>query len=590
MSSSSLSRTLRTVRHLRFSQLYWRVRYRLRRRSAPVIPEPPQELELADDPPCPAPLHLPWRNSDADFVHDLERGQLDLVGHKGQIGDSPDGWHLGPCQQHRLWTITIHYHEWLYRLAKLRSEPRHDPALISELLESQLSSWLTHCPLEAPGARDLAWNSYAIATRISWWCRSHALLADEFFAARPELHSKFVRSLWQQSAFLAANLEFDLRANHLLRDVVGLAWAGRFFAGPHAHRWLQTAAKMAVQQAREQVLPDGGHFERSAYYHLHALGDLLELHGLLPDETTRQRLSDVIVSMTRFSMQTRHPGDSIPLFGDASLADAASSQDLLEALSRAAIPHDVLESRVTDNARQPGLLSYPDFGLERLSQAPWTLFFKTSGPGPSYQPGHSHADALSIEVSHGPQRVIVDPGSHSYDHDARRAYDRSSLAHNSVVIDGQDSSEVWHIFRVGRRCRARVFERSSDPQSIQVHAAHDGYRHLPGRPRHLRRVQLSEAALHIHDQIESSSPHELRGGLLIAPEWNVSASTSGWTLEQDNLRLELRLQAPDDAELSQCERPYHPSYGTEVPATRVEWCCPAASNCAVHWTLRELDG
>ena len=38
--------------------------------------------------------------------------------------------------------------------------------------------------------------------------------------------------------------------------------------------------------------------------------------------------------------------------------------------------------------------------------------------------------------------------------DERRRYDRSTAAHNTVSIDGTDSSEVWQIFRVGRRAKA----------------------------------------------------------------------------------------------------------------------------------------
>src|SRR5207248_1950066 len=118
------------------------------------------------------------------------------------------------------------------------------------------------------------------------------------------------------------------------------------------------------------------------------------------------------------------------------------------------------------------------------------LFFDAGPVGPDYQPGHAHADTLSIECSYRAERLIVDPGTFSYDRDARRNYDRSTAAHNTVSVDGQNSSEVWHIFRVGRRAYPRDVEVVLGSDSFRASASHDGYDQLPGRPRHWRQVEV----------------------------------------------------------------------------------------------------
>src|SRR5579883_3250915 len=69
-----------------------------------------------------------------------------------------------------------------------------------------------------------------------------------------EFEHDFLASLWQQASYLRDHLEWDLRANHLMRDAVGLAWAGRFFEETQAREWLQTATRLAVEQAEEQKI------------------------------------------------------------------------------------------------------------------------------------------------------------------------------------------------------------------------------------------------------------------------------------------------------------------------------------------------
>ena len=61
--------------------------------------------------------------------------------------------------------------------------------------------------------------------------RAFFLLPDDFQAAQAELVEDWLAAAWRQAEHLYGDIEWDLRANHLLRDAVGLAWAGRFFRG-----------------------------------------------------------------------------------------------------------------------------------------------------------------------------------------------------------------------------------------------------------------------------------------------------------------------------------------------------------------------
>ena len=75
--------------------------------------------------------------------------------------------------------------------------------------------------------------------------------------------------------------------------------------------------------------------------------------------------------------------------------------------------------------------------------------------GPDYLPGHAHADTLSFELSLFGQRVLVNSGTSQYEAGPERSRQRGTAAHNTVIVDGHDSSEVWAGFRVARRASSR---------------------------------------------------------------------------------------------------------------------------------------
>ncbi|MEX0742333.1 MAG: alginate lyase family protein, partial [Phycisphaeraceae bacterium] len=423
---SSAARTLRTAMHLRPAQVW----YRLGRKVGSLLPRRP--LVCPASPVPSAALFLPpdmpeagAPEGDAErWLSQMEQGTFTHLGQAQQLAtDEQMDWRLGPVSHDRLWTITLHYHAWAERLAELvaRDDQLSDRA--DAVLRRYLTDWLDHCDLEQEGAGQLAWNAYAIATRIGHWAQLwHRLGERRRQQWGDALEQRFLQSLWKQGAFLARNIEWDLRANHLMRDAVGLAWAGRFFEGDEPQRWLAAATQLAADQASEQVLPDGGHFERSPMYHLHIMEDLATLARLIEDPAVVQQLRETWQRMTTFAAWARHPDGDIPLLNDAAFNGCPS-------------PSHALKQAPTQNGGGVGGRYFEDFGLFVHHSPLWSVFFDVGPVGVDYQPGHAHADTLTFECSFQGKRLIVDPGTFAYDHDDRRAYDRSTAAHNTVCID-----------------------------------------------------------------------------------------------------------------------------------------------------------
>ncbi|MBW3541187.1 MAG: heparinase II/III family protein [Planctomycetes bacterium] len=606
MPLSHLRRFLRTVRHLRPSQVVWRGRYALARRFRPRDVPLPEDLDwsnpsalLREDFPRVPLLHR--RECDgSEVVEHLAEGEFSFLNHRERLGPPPVEWKLGPQSVNRLWTITLHYHEWAYELTRAGA-----------LFEEYLADWIERCDLATPGARHLAWNAFAVSTRISWWIRAWRELDGAWWAERPQFRTRFLQSLWRQAEFVSRHLEWDLRGNHLLRNAVGLAWAGRFFRGKRPDAWLAAATELAVAQVREQVLADGGHFERSPMYHVHIMEDVLSLALLLEDAAAQSAMRDAWLRMADWLRWVRHPDGEIPLLNDAALdAVAHPSAMLLEApallpplprggwggsrtsdaillVHRSPLDdHTPLDPPLPplskggnpewdrlDSADLPtGGRHLPDTGLVVWHDPLWSVFFDVGPVGPDFQPGHAHADTLSVECSFRGRRLFVDAGTWGYDRDERRSYDRSTAAHNTLAIDGCDSSEVWDIFRVGSRAKTHDVCVQIEPDSCEASAGHDGFSRLPGSPRHWRRVAIANGALSIIDRVEGGGAHRASGGWLLAPGWHVEAAEGGWTLRNDSgTPLAVTITSTSSITLESAPAAYHPQFGLEWTTTRLLW-------------------
>jgi hypothetical protein len=299
-------------------------------------------------------------------------------------------------------------------------------------------------------------------------------------------------------------------------------------------------------------------------YHLQVLEDLATLAALSEDRELRSAVGEKWGAAADYAAWMRHPDGGIPLFNDATL-DGSRPPEATLALGR-------LSGLEADSRPRQGPRHFADAGMVIWHGTPWSVFFDVGPVGPDYQPGHGHADTLSVECSHGGRRLYVDPGTYAYDLDARRAYDRSTAAHNTVCVDGQDSSEVWHIFRVGRRAAPLGVRVEPAAGGLRAEAAHNGYDHLPGRPRHTRRLAVAEGGpLSLSDRVEGRGEHTVEGGLLLAPDWQATPAAGGWLLQGGPARLRVQVRGPAGLGLVAEQRPYHPEFGRELQTTRLTW-------------------
>jgi uncharacterized heparinase superfamily protein len=457
---NSLARYIYTVRYLRPSQVVARAWFRLHR--------PRPDLRLAPSPRLMSGRYAAPVAPVPTLVGPDVFRFLNIERRCRAAGD----WR--PASASALWTYNLHYFDDLNARDATDRLSWH---------ASLLERWIAENP---PGS-GVGWDPYPVSRRMVNWVK---------WAARGNLLSPAcAASLAVQARWLTGRLEYHILGNHLLANAKALVHAGLYFRGAEAEQWLVRGLAIFESELPSQVLSDGGHFELSTMYHAAVLEDLLDLvnlqyaYGLKPPG---QWLA-AIERMRRWLNVMSHPDGDIAFFNDAAFGVAATPTDIEEYAARLNLPPPAEHGAP--------LVVLEASGYARAFAGPAYLICDCASVGPDYLPGHAHADTLSFELSIARCRVFVNSGTSQYGADAERQRQRGTAAHNTVVVDDQDSSEVWAAFRVARRARARLIAATSSSRSASVEASHDGYSRLPGRNTHWRRWTLDEHSLCIEDRV-----------------------------------------------------------------------------------------
>jgi uncharacterized heparinase superfamily protein len=200
-----------------------------------------------------------------------------------------------------------------------------------------------------------------------------------------------------------------------------------------------------------------------------------------------------------------------------------------------------------------------------VDRAPLYLICDVAPIGPDHLPAHAHADTLSFELSFLGQRVLVNSGTSEYGMGPERQRQRGTAAHNTVVIDGQNSSEVWAGFRVARRARVHLLRAAIGDEGVIIIAEHDGYRRLPGANIHRREWRIDASGLRVRDLIEGPfGAAECRYHLHPKIEVCRAEDPGTWLLRLAGGELQMRFDGARSVEL--LETTWHPEFGRSVPS------------------------
>lgn len=460
--------TLRTVKFLTIEQIFYRLWYRIYR--------PNVDLSAA-----------PGRRALAHWQAPIGKPDSAYAGNKfiflNRSQSNPEGINWEDPTQEKLWLYNLHYFDYLNSdlLSADKSFARH-----------LIADWIHN---NQPGT-GVGWEPYPTSLRmVNWikWCISSEC-TDPII----------LNSLAVQARWLAKNIEHHILANHLFTNAKALVFVGLFFKGNESERWLNKGILLINAELQEQILADGGHFERSPMYHdiiLEDMLDLLNLASACPSTTTSKARSlwqSSIAGMLEWMTVMTHPDGEIAFFNDSAIGIARHPLELIDYAKRLklnGVPRTSIggESRFLEAS-----------GYVRLQTKSTAVLLDIAAVGPDYQPGHAHADTLSFEMSHNAERILVNSGTSTYLDGPLRHFQRSTSAHTTVEVNSENSSEVWAGFRVARRARVGKFPVVNTQAELAVTAHHDGYCRLHPPVTHQRQWSLTDERLMITDTLQGN--------------------------------------------------------------------------------------
>ena len=424
----------------------------------------------------------------------------------------------------RLWVYHLNYCDFV-NLDLSRPEDR--PVLRKAL--KIMADW---CAQNSTGL-EAGWEPYPLSRRVVNWLKfllRNASLLEAI--GQKTAVVEILSSLRCQALALERTLEFHLRANHLLKNIKALMFAGALLETCDSKRWWARGATLLEEQLGEQILRDGGHFERSPMYHAEVLDDLLDLQTLagasgrpLPCATM---LSKSIGRMADFLAAMLHPDGEIALFNDSAFEVAPEPWELLERTGR---------QRAAPAGPEEELRVLRDTGYATIRE-PSTkscLVFDCGPVGPDYQPGHAHCDVLSYELSLNSRRVVVDTGVSTYEICLERHYERSTAAHNTLRIDGEEQAEIWASFRVGRRPKVSSIESGQINGFRFVRGSHQAYQRL-GIVHAREIISCPGNCWVVVDCLQGNRSHHIESFVHFHPDVEVEASRDPNNLSFGELR------------------------------------------------------
>lgn len=418
-----------TVKHLRIRQMYYQIKYRISKRHkqktgrVTILKKSGSPLQL-----------IKWITKDISLLSDTTFLFLNIEAPFYNWNDERNS---------KLWIYNLNYMDYLLQ-----------PGISISEASSWINKFIDELPENPTGS-----EAYPTSLRCINWIK----FISKSYSSIPDIQlRKWDNSLYSQYQKLYLNIEYHLLGNHLLENAYSLLWGGLYF---QEGKFYEKAVWLLTQELNEQILPDGAHYELSPMYHEILLDRLLDCINALKynerfegQEYVVSFLEEKARLMLSWLNAIIYKDGTIPLLNDSAYGIAPMSKELFAYAKRLDLQWSVHKLK--------------ESGYRKFVSGPFEMVLDVGNIGPDYIPGHAHADTFNYELRIDGKPLVIDSGISTYEKNERRQYERETRAHNTVLVNGKSSSEVWGGFRVAQR--AKITGLKEDKYCIT--ACHNGFR------------------------------------------------------------------------------------------------------------------
>lgn len=470
-----------------------------------------------------------------DKAERIIEGRFDLLGYQNlDFGGENVDWHFEPVARKKvplkhwkqfdelatddtgdkkiIWELNRH--QYFFTLGQaywLTGDERY-----AETFARHLDDWI----MQNPPGMGINWaSSLEVAFRAISWIWAFQFFKDSE-SLTPALFHNALRYLFLHGRHIEKYLSTYYSPNtHLTGEALGLYYLGtqlKFFT--RSEHWQQLGEEILLAELDRQIMPDGVYFEQSTWYQRYTADfytHFLILKKLNPpriDRDFNKTLDFKLQQILDFLMYITRPDGTTPLIGDddggRSLPLSESEpDDFRYTLATASVifdrgdykfvarklPEETLWLLGTDGAekfenlkaKRPeqtsrGFTSGGYFVMRDGWAETDNYLLIDGGNLGDLSGGHSHADTLMIDCAAGGRTLLADAGTYTYhESEELRDYFRSTMAHNTLSIANESSSEPGGKFNWKTRAKAHVKSWISDDRFEFFDGWHDGYDRLP---------------------------------------------------------------------------------------------------------------
>jgi len=460
------------------------------------------------------------KDGDQSHAQSILSGQFPFAGRIYQTKTEP--WTI--AQDDQAWQNSVHGFGWLNDLLSLEGE--------TAVLKARqlISSWLDLHGVWTP----LAWRADVMGDRMVFWILHAPKLvssADETFA------KSFHDSLSLQASHLSRSYFKDLTGAPLLHALRGQLYVALYVPG--FEKSYQKTFDRLILELDQQILPDGGHISRCPSVLIEVLKLCLEMIGVLEHQKIEVpeivlRCVDRVAPMVR---TLRHADGCLGLFHGGQEGHSDQIDMLLERSNN--------QGQALSDARHSG--------FQRIEAARTVVLMDVAAPPDIHMHAHGHASPLSLEMSCGAERLLVNCGAVIGGDPNWQGALAATAAHNTLTVDEKNCVQLLEGGGVASNAISVSYKRFEENGQTLIDASHDGYKETLGLL-HQRSVYINKTGddIRVEDSLVGSGGEAYAISLHLHPDVDASVvqngkaallklrSGAGWHLKVKGASLKLK--------------------------------------------------